>query len=138
MSRSQPAPGRTGVWVRLERQEAPPSARAGGLTLGSRPGEVQGRRGFQGARSEDRHARHHVAGRLVAWCEARGGNFRLLTPEVLRQHHPALGPEAMEVLDPVAAVERRCSAGGDQRTSVPPTSSRRTGPGAKRAGRSRA
>ncbi len=55
---------------------------------------------------------HHAAGRLVAWCEARGGDFRLLTPEILQQHHPSFGPESLAVLDPVAAVERRGSAGG--------------------------
>ena len=55
---------------------------------------------------------HHVAGRLVAWCEARGGNFSLLTPEVLAQHHGAFGDDALTVLDVVGAVERRNSVGG--------------------------
>lgn len=55
---------------------------------------------------------HHVAGRLVAWCEARGGNFRLLTPEVLREHHALLGEDAMALLDPERAAERRTSEGG--------------------------
>ena len=61
---------------------------------------------------------HHVAGRLVAWCEARGGDFRLLTPQILQQHHPAFGPESLAVLDPVAAAERRRSAGGTAWTEV--------------------
>lgn len=55
---------------------------------------------------------HHVAGRLVAWCEARGGNFRLLTPAVLREHHAAFGDDALQILDPAVAAERRCSEGG--------------------------
>ena len=55
---------------------------------------------------------HHVAGRLVAWCEARGGNFSLLTPEVLTAHHPAFDADAMRALDLTEAVERRRSAGG--------------------------
>lgn len=55
---------------------------------------------------------HHVAGRLVAWCESRGGDLRLLTAEVLREHHPAFDASALETLDPEAAVERRTSLGG--------------------------
>lgn len=55
---------------------------------------------------------HHVAGRLVAWCEDRGGGFELLTLDVLRAHHPDFGDDAMDWLDPEAAVERRTSLGG--------------------------
>jgi argininosuccinate lyase len=55
---------------------------------------------------------HHVAGRLVAWCEARGGNFSLLTLDVLRDQHPAFDEGALRALDPIRAVERRQSQGG--------------------------
>jgi argininosuccinate lyase len=55
---------------------------------------------------------HHVAGRLVAWCEARGTNFSALTVEVLREHHPLFTADALGWLDPRAAAERRRSFGG--------------------------
>lgn len=55
---------------------------------------------------------HHVAGRLVKWCEERGVDFAALTPDVLSAHHRAFAPDALGWLDPVAAVERRCSRGG--------------------------
>lgn len=64
------------------------------------------------ARSVPFREAHGVAGRLVRWCEERGQSFDALTPEVLREHHPALGPEVLEWLDPEAAVERRTSQGG--------------------------
>ena len=55
---------------------------------------------------------HHVAGRLVRWCEGQGCTLSGLTPEVLQAHHPLLAPDALEALDPVRAVERRTSLGG--------------------------
>lgn len=55
---------------------------------------------------------HHVSGRLVRWCEERGGGFELLSLEVLREHHSAFTVEALDWLDPEAAVERRTSRGG--------------------------
>jgi argininosuccinate lyase len=55
---------------------------------------------------------HHVAGRVVAWCEERGGNFSLLSAADLPRFHPALGAEALRWLDPRAAAERRTSLGG--------------------------
>ncbi len=55
---------------------------------------------------------HHVAGRLVAWCEARGTDFRGLDLDTLRQHHPAFEADALEALEPRAAAERRTSHGG--------------------------
>ncbi|MEE2751854.1 MAG: argininosuccinate lyase [Myxococcota bacterium] len=55
---------------------------------------------------------HHVVGRLVLWCEERGGNFSLLDLNVLREHHELFGPEALSFLDPVSAIERRTSLGG--------------------------
>ncbi len=61
---------------------------------------------------------HHVSGRLVRWCEERGGGFELLTLEVLRDHHPTFTQEALAWLDPEAAVERRTSHGGTAWTEV--------------------
>jgi len=56
---------------------------------------------------------HHVSGRVVAWCEAQGGDFSLLDEEKLRSFHPELGPEALALLsDPRGAAERRTSFGG--------------------------
>jgi len=56
---------------------------------------------------------HHVAGRIVGWCEARGGDFGLLSGEDLASFHPALDAAALELLtDPVAAADRRTSFGG--------------------------
>ena len=55
---------------------------------------------------------HHVVGGIVRWCESQGGNFSLLTPEVLADHHPALGEGALQALDPTRAFERRTSRGG--------------------------
>jgi len=55
---------------------------------------------------------HHVSGSLVKWCEDRGGNFSLLTLEVLQEHHSAFQADAFEWLELEAAVERRVSHGG--------------------------
>lgn len=55
---------------------------------------------------------HHVAGRVVAWCEAQGGDFRLLDLERLRSFHASFGEDALDWLDPRAAAERRNSFGG--------------------------
>ncbi len=55
---------------------------------------------------------HHVAGRLVRWCEERGGNFGLLTDDVLQEHHPRLEADVRALLAPEAAAERRKSLGG--------------------------
>lgn len=55
---------------------------------------------------------HHVSGSLVKWCEDQGGNFSLLTLEVLQQHHAAFEADAFEWLELEAAVERRVSHGG--------------------------
>ena len=55
---------------------------------------------------------HHVSGSLVKWCEDRGGNFSLLTLQVLRQHHELFEEDAMCWLEPRAAAERRTSLGG--------------------------
>lgn len=56
---------------------------------------------------------HHVAGRVVGWCEAQGGDFSLLDAERLTTFHEALGPDALALLhDPRGAAERRTSFGG--------------------------
>jgi argininosuccinate lyase len=55
---------------------------------------------------------HHVAGRIVATCEARRTDFRHLTVEELRTFHPLFDADALRWLDPEAAIERRASYGG--------------------------
>jgi len=56
---------------------------------------------------------HHAAGRLVRWCEERGGNFTMLTDEALREAHPHLVHDDLKRwLDPEQAAERRRSHGG--------------------------
>ncbi len=55
---------------------------------------------------------HHVAGRLVRWCEEHDTGFDALSLEILQAHHPAFGQDALDWLDPEGAVERRTSAGG--------------------------
>ena len=55
---------------------------------------------------------HRVAGQLVRQAEERGVRLDELSLEELRAAHPALGPDLYPWLDPVAAVERRRSAGG--------------------------
>jgi argininosuccinate lyase len=55
---------------------------------------------------------HHVAGRLVKRCEARGHDLSGLSLDDLRAEHPAFGDDVLEWLDPAAAVERRSSRGG--------------------------
>jgi len=62
---------------------------------------------------------HHVAGRIVGWCEAQGGDFSLLDAERLQSFHPALGPEALAlVTDARAAADRRTSLGGTAPSEV--------------------
>lgn len=55
---------------------------------------------------------HHVSGSLVKWCEDRGGNFKLLTLPVLKEHSPLFEDDVLEWLEPTAAIERRTSRGG--------------------------
>ena len=55
---------------------------------------------------------HHVSGSLVKWCEDRGGNFSLLTLEVLREHSELFDEDVFGWLSPTAAIERRTSRGG--------------------------
>ncbi len=61
---------------------------------------------------------HHVAGRLVRHCEQRGEGFDALTLDTLQDHHPAFEADALDWLDPVAAVERRTSRGGTAWTEI--------------------
>ncbi len=55
---------------------------------------------------------HEVVGRVVRWCEERGGDLSLLTPEVAREFHPEMPADLGPWLDPRAAAERRTSRGG--------------------------
>jgi argininosuccinate lyase len=55
---------------------------------------------------------HEIVGRIVRWCEERGGGLELLTPESAADFHELLGVDLEELLDPRAAVERRSSLGG--------------------------
>ena len=56
---------------------------------------------------------HHVAGRVVGWCETNGGDFSLLDRERLQSFHPLLDEGAFGLLhDPRGAAERRRSLGG--------------------------
>jgi argininosuccinate lyase len=61
---------------------------------------------------------HHVAGRVVAWCEGRGVDFRALTLDVLREFHASFGDDALAWLDPRSAAERRRSFGGTATVEV--------------------
>jgi len=55
---------------------------------------------------------HHVAGRVVAWCEAQGTNLSALNADNVGQFHPSLDAGVLGWLDPAAAAERRTSLGG--------------------------
>jgi argininosuccinate lyase len=55
---------------------------------------------------------HHVSGRVVGDCEARGTDFSTLDVETLRQFHDAFDADALTWLDPRTAAERRTSFGG--------------------------
>ena len=61
---------------------------------------------------------HGIVGRLVRWCEQRGGDLRQLTVESAAEFHPALGEKLSELLDPATAVERRGSRGGTARAEI--------------------
>lgn len=61
---------------------------------------------------------HHVAGRVVAWCEAEGVDFTALDLDRLRGFHPAFGDDALSWLDPREAAERRRSFGGTAWTEI--------------------
>ena len=55
---------------------------------------------------------HHVSGRVVGDCEARGTDFSTLDVETLRHFHEAFDADALTWLDPRTAAERRTSFGG--------------------------
>jgi argininosuccinate lyase len=55
---------------------------------------------------------HHVAGRLVGWCESKGRDFKGLDVATLRQFHEAFDEDVLQWLSPRAAVMRRRSLGG--------------------------
>ncbi|MDQ7005751.1 MAG: argininosuccinate lyase [Acidobacteriota bacterium] len=55
---------------------------------------------------------HGCVARLVKDLEEEGADLSALDPARARQYHPALGADLSEWLDPRAAAERRCHAGG--------------------------
>jgi argininosuccinate lyase len=55
---------------------------------------------------------HEIVGRIVRWCEERGGGLELLTPEVAADFHERLAEDLETLVEPRAAVERRRSRGG--------------------------
>ncbi|MGD8440538.1 MAG: argininosuccinate lyase, partial [Holophagae bacterium] len=55
---------------------------------------------------------HEVIGRLVLWCEQRGGGLELVDRDAATEIHPLLPDDLSPWLDPRAAVERRTSLGG--------------------------
>jgi argininosuccinate lyase len=61
---------------------------------------------------------HEVVGRLVRWCEERGGDLGLVTAEVAKEHHPSFPDDLAPWLDPRAAAERRTSLGGTASAEV--------------------
>jgi argininosuccinate lyase len=62
---------------------------------------------------------HHVVGGLVREAEARGKDLAELPIDTLAAAHPALASEeAVQTLDPRAAVERRSVLGGPARVRV--------------------
>lgn len=61
---------------------------------------------------------HEVVGEVVQLAEARGVDLDGLDPEELAAAHPALDPSVAELLDPLAAVDRRDGVNGTATTSV--------------------
>jgi argininosuccinate lyase len=61
---------------------------------------------------------HHVAGQIVADCEAKGKDLAKLDLPTLRAFEPRFGEDALAWLDPRAAVERRRSYGGTASVEV--------------------
>ena len=55
---------------------------------------------------------HHVAGRVVASCEAQGANLSALNADNVGGFHPALDADVLDWLDPATAADRRTSLGG--------------------------
>lgn len=61
---------------------------------------------------------HHVAGRVVAWCEGEGTDFTSLDLARLRAFHQDFGEDALQWLDPRGAAERRRSLGGTASSEI--------------------
>jgi len=61
---------------------------------------------------------HGLVGRIVRWCEQRGGDLRELTPRTAATFHPDLADGLEGLLDPRASVERRASRGGTARAEI--------------------
>ena len=95
-----------GMWRTLEVNDAYAERLAGDFSLATELADHLAARGVPFREA------HHVAGSLVKHCEDLGAGFEVLTLEVLREHHPAFGDDALEALEPTVAVERRTSFGG--------------------------
>jgi argininosuccinate lyase len=61
---------------------------------------------------------HEAVGRLVRWCEERGGGLAVADGGAAADIHPLLPADLGPWLDPRAAVERRASFGGTAPTEV--------------------
>ncbi|MEZ4237938.1 MAG: lyase family protein [Myxococcota bacterium] len=104
-----PPPRRRSRRAACPRSPSPATASsraAGRLPAGDRAGRPPG-----DPRGPFREA-HHVVGRIVADCEARGTDLAGLDLAALRTFHPDFGDDALQWLDPRRAAERRTSFGG--------------------------
>ncbi|RKP27273.1 argininosuccinate lyase [Syncephalis pseudoplumigaleata] len=61
---------------------------------------------------------HHISGAAVRMAEERGVSLSQLTPDDLRQLHPAFADDVAGVWDFEKSVEQRASIGGTSRTTV--------------------
>ncbi len=61
---------------------------------------------------------HHVAGQIVAHCEAQNGDFGLLTLDALQSFHALFEADTFDWLEPRAAAERRTSFGGTASSEI--------------------
>ncbi len=60
----------------------------------------------------DFRSAHGIVGTLVRECDEQGADLSAITPERAAAAHPALADGLADLLDPVAAAERRTSLGG--------------------------
>jgi len=95
--------------VRADRFEA---ALAGSFVLATEMADWLAQRGVPFREA------HHVAGRVVAWCEARGGDLSLVPDHAWSDFHPALTPDVRSWLSPREAADRRRSLGGTARVAI--------------------
>ncbi len=61
---------------------------------------------------------HHIAGKIVAFCEERKTDFAGITVSDLQSFHPAFDEQVHAWLDPKAAAERRRSFGGTSQHEI--------------------